>query len=192
MRPIYRIWGSGRPRKACKEFGFKISQSSSANKELSLEHLAEENFRAILKFSPPKIPTLVELRNRGSHSENSYSGKWGGYRKFKELAISYLLKASKVSHPVVMEIFRDQLEKLKGEEETAAQVVIRPHEHGSMLGFRAFAHVPTYENEVVALFGAIAHEIGFEIISSRSEFPDCKANRKVESSARKRYKECFN
>jgi hypothetical protein len=41
------------------------------------------------------------------------------------------------------------------------------------------------------MFGAVASELGFEIISSRSEFPDCKANRKIKASARRRYKECL-
>ena len=33
--------------------------------------------------------------------------------------------------------------------------------------------------------------IGFEIVSNRDAFPDCEANRKVEGSARNRYKKCL-
>lgn len=191
MQPIYRIWGSRGLEKACEEFGLKISPSSGSNKELSLEHLADEFLKAVLGFSPPKIPSLLELRNRGSHSENSYSGKWNGYPKFKELALTHLLKTTQMDDPHVTELFRGELEKLKGKTEPIVQLEIRPHEHGRMLGFRAFAHVPTYEQDVVGMFSAIAHEIGFEIVSNRNAFPDCKANRKVESSNRNRYKECL-
>lgn len=191
MGPIHRIWGRSRGlEKACKEFGLKISPSSGLNKELFLEHLADEFLNATLKFSPPKIPTLLELSNRGSHAQNSYSGKWGGYPKFKELVISYLFKASKVSEPIVIEIFRSELEKFKSEEEVA-QVAARPHEHGRMLGFRAFAHVPTYEQDVVGMFNVIADEIGFQIVSNRNAFPDCETNRRIEGSARNRYKKCL-
>ena len=191
MVPIYRFWGSRGLEKACKEFGLKISPSSGLNKELPLEHLADEFLKATLDFSPPKIPTLRELCNRGSHAENSYSGKWGGYPKFKELAISYLLTSSKTTDTNLLELFRAELEKLKGKKEAVSEVTIRPHEHGRMLGFRAFAHVPTYEQDVVGMFSAIADEIGFEIISNRNAFPDCEANRKVEGSPRNRYKKCL-
>ena len=191
MGPIYRIWGSRGLEKACEEFGLKISPSSGRNKELSLEHLAEEFLEAVLDFSPPKIPSLIELCNRGSHAENSYSGKWDGYPKFKEVAITHLLKTSGTIGPTVTELLRGELERLKEKQSTAIQPDIRPHEHGRVLGFRAFAHVPTYEQDVVAMFAVIADDLGFEILSNRVQFPDCKANRKVEGSTRNRYKECL-
>ncbi len=191
MGPIYRIWGSRGLEKACEEFGLKISPSSGRNKELSLEHLAEEFLEAALDFSPPKIPSLTELCNRGSHAENSYSGKWNGYPKFKELAINHLLKVPTTNDPHLTELFRGELEKLNGKTKAIVQSEIRQHEHGRVLGFRAFAHVPTYEQDVVGMFAVVADELGFEIVSNRVQFPDCKANRKVEGSSRKRYKECL-
>jgi hypothetical protein len=40
------------------------------------------------------------------------------------------------------------------------------------------------------MFGAVADELGFEIIGNRSEFPDCEARRK-ENADRDRYKKCL-
>ncbi len=176
---------------ACKAAGVTPCEALSESK-IGLEELADEFLRAVLQFSPLKIPTLPELRNRGgSHSDHSYSVKWGGYPTFKTVAITHLLASSKIRDATLVALFRNELEKLQGKTETISQPTIRPHQHGRMLGFRAFAHVPTYEQDVVGIFAAIAHEIGFEIISNRNAFPDCEANRKVEGSTRKRYKKCL-
>jgi hypothetical protein len=48
----------------------------------------------------------------------------------------------------------------------------------------------TYETEVVSMFGAVAEELGFEIVAQREAFPDCEARRRLESS-RNRYRKCL-
>ena len=53
---------------------------------------------------------------------------------------------------------------------TESDVVSEPHPHyqGRTLNFRAFTYAPTCEHDVVQMFGAVAHELGFEIIGNRS------------------------
>jgi hypothetical protein len=191
MGPIYRIWGSRGLEKACEEFGLKISRSSIVNKELSLERLADDWLQVALSLTPPRIPTLMELANRAAHDSKSYADKFGGYPRFKELAITYLLESSKVSDPTVAELFRSELVKLKGRGKPVKKSEIRPHGHGRILGFRQFEYVPTYEQEVVAIFVEVAGELGFRIKSIREEFPDCMAQKKDPKSRRDRWHDCL-
>jgi hypothetical protein len=65
-----------------------------------------------------------------------------------------------------------------------------PHEQSHHLGFRAFAFAPTYETEVVSIFGAVAGELGFEIVAQREAFPDCEA-RRLTDFRRRRYRKCL-
>ncbi len=74
--------------------------------------------------------------------------------------------------------------------ESDAATEPRPHYQGRTLNFRAFMYAPTCEHDVVQMFGAIAHDLGFEIIGNRSEFPDCKARRKVKAD-RERFEDCL-
>jgi hypothetical protein len=50
---------------------------------------------------------------------------------------------------------------------------------GDRLDFRAMARAPLTETGVVALFGMIAQDLGFEIEALRPSFPDCEARRRV-------------
>jgi len=139
-----------------------------------------------------EIPSVYKLMRLGKHGYKVFGEKHGGYDNFKLKAIKYLFATESIQDLQVLELLQTELKRIENKSISVPKdKVIRPHEHGRMLGFRAFAHVPTYENEVVAMFGAIAHDIGFEIISNRAEFPDCKANLKIEGSTRKRYKECL-
>ena len=65
-----------------------------------------------------------------------------------------------------------------------------PHHQGRTLNFRAFTYAPTCEHDIVQMFGAVAHELGFEIIGNRSAFPDCEARRKIKAD-REHYERCL-
>jgi len=139
-----------------------------------------------------EIPSIHRLIRLAKHGEHVFSKKHGGYDNFKLKAIKHLFAAGLIKDSKILELLQAELKRIESKKSSKPQdKEIRPHEHGQMLGFRAFAHVPTYENEVVQMFGAIAPELGFEIISSRPGFPDCKANRKIEGSTRNRYRECL-
>jgi hypothetical protein len=181
-RPIRKNWGSW--TNAAKELGLELSENY--HETIPLKMLADDFLKA-LDTEKKKIPTLVRISRLSGRSDDCY--RKNGYPAFKKAAIEYLLKNRPLDE-TTRDLLKDELVKITGAPAIQTQSS-RPHEHGRMLGFRAFACVPTYENEVVAMFGAIADEIGFEIISNRAEFPDCKANRKIEGSARNRYKECL-
>ena len=89
-------------------------------------------------------------------------------------------------------MFRAELEKLTPASKSHASTAhpAPPHHHGRTLGFRAFPYAPTYENEVVSLFAAVAHELGFEILCNRAAFPDCEARRRI-PGRRKRFVRCL-
>jgi len=180
---IFRIWGRNGWIKFMQELGLTLSESY--HEALSLEVLADDFLKA-LDPKTKKIPSLMRIARVSKRGNKVY--RKNGYPAFKKSAIEYLLK-NRSFDEMTRKLLEDELVKIGGT--TTVPASFRPHEHGRMLGFRAFAYVPTYENEVVAMFGAIAHEIGFEIISNRAEFPDCKANRKIEGSARNRFKECL-
>jgi hypothetical protein len=183
--PIKRLW-AGSLKKAFQECGVKLSEHIF--EETPFEDLAHEFL--LVAAEVKRVPSLVQLKRRSKHGTYSFQSKHGGYDSFKVKAISYLLEHEQSRIGELKVLFENELVRLNGNT-NRSNLEIRPHEHGSMLGFRAFVHVPTYENEIVAIFGAIAHEIGFEIISNRAEFPDCKANRKIEGSTRRRYIECL-
>ena len=133
------------------------------------------------------IPTLNQLSRRSLHGRYVYSVKHGGYPNFKLTAISLLLQNTNLP-PDLRSILQTEYCRLSPKAKD--QHPQRDHQHGRMLGFRAFAHVPTYEMEVVSLFSTVAEELGFEIICLRGEFPDCEANRRIPGK-RQRFKKCL-
>jgi hypothetical protein len=181
--PIKRLW-AGSLKKAFLECGVKLSENIF--EATPFEELANEFLLVATELK--RVPSLVQLRRRSKHGTYSFQSKHGGYDSFKAKAIGFLLEHERTGPLKVL--FENELVRLNGNT-NRSNLELRPHEHGRMLGFRAFACVPTYEQDVVGMFTAIAHEIGFEIISNRNAFPDCKANRKIEGSARNRYKECL-
>ena len=182
---ICRLWG---PKKwwikFVNELGLPLAEGY--HEAVSPEVLADDFLKA-LDVEKNKIPTLMRVTRLSKRASRCY--RKNGYPAFKKSAIEYLLKHRSLDE-TTRKLFEDELVKIGGDSINST-TSHRPHEHGRMLGFRAFAHVPTYEQDVVGMFTAIAHEIGFEIISNRNAFPDCKTNRKVEGSGRKRYKECL-
>ena len=52
----------------------------------------------------------------------------------------------------------------------------------------SMTHAPTNENGVIFLFGMLAAELGFAVMKLQSEFPDCKAMRRVDE---KRWQEVW-
>jgi hypothetical protein len=182
IRKYYDNWSD-----ACKANGLK---SGIVQDAVPMETLAN-SFLSVVS-ADGEIPSIHRLIRLTKHGYHVFSKKHGGYDNFKLKAIKHLIATGSIKDSKTLELLQTELKRIESKSFSKPQdKKIRPHEHGQMLGFRAFAHVPTYENEVVQMFGAIASEIGFEIISSRPGFPDCKANRKIEGSARNRYKECL-
>ncbi len=55
--------------------------------------------------------------------------------------------------------------------------------YGAPIDFRGIRHAPVNELGVVALFGALAEELGYLIEAVRVRFPDCEAKRLVDARA---------
>jgi hypothetical protein len=177
---IFRLWGRKGWIKFVKELGLPLAEGY--HETVSLEVLADDFLKAF-DLERKKIPTLmrvVRLSKRGSRLYRK-----DGYPAFKKSAIEYLLKNRPLDE-MTRKIFEDELVKIGGTLTTSH----RPHEHGRMLGFRGFAYVPTYEHEVKGIFQAVAHDLDFEILCMREEFPDCEAQRRNPNSHRERFKRC--
>src|SRR4030042_2133635 len=128
---------------------------------IPLETLAEDLlsvFRAL-----GRIPPVHQLSRRSKFSKNSFTRKFGGYPKFKVLAIKHLLLRRDLSVPERAGL-STELDALTGET-IEPEPPSGPHPKGRHLGFRAFAFAPPYEAEVVSLFSSVADDLGFEIVS---------------------------
>jgi hypothetical protein len=164
-----------------------LDRHPSYREEIPLSDLANEFLATFNELG--KIPTVHQLARRSAHGKNSFTRKFGGYKEFKKVTLENLLARSTLPEQT-RKAFQDHLNELKGTDLEASATPPRPHSKGRTLGFRAFAYAPTYEAEVVSLFSSIADDLGFEIVSQRSAFPDCEA-RRIVNPRRKRYKKCL-
>lgn len=140
-----------------------------------------------------RLPTLVQLVRRSRHAADTFSRNRGGYNSFKRQAIEYLFSAGGRIRPRnVRAILEEELSRLQAHVSATTGQEANPKQHyqGRTLNFRAFMYAPTSEHDVEGMFCAIAHDLGFEIIGNRSEFPDCEARRKVKAD-RERWEKCL-
>lgn len=179
-RPIYRHFRSW--PSALQAAGLNVSEKCFA--VIPLADLAKEFLCTFESLG--RVPTLRQLARRSQHGEYCFSGKFGGYATFKHKAIELLLAGSALS-----EVQRTALTGLMTSGSTTPAIPQdKQYHHGRTLNFRAFVYAPTYENEVINLFGAIADELGFEILCNRPAFPDCEARKRIPGH-RKRFERCL-
>ena len=167
-----------------------LKPSPNFKKDIPLLALAKDFLRVCTELG--RIPTLIQLTRRSHPVSHTFSGKHGGYDTFKRKAIEYLISENVKMQARVRAILTEELMGLKMDvsKGCVSPIVARPHYQGRTLNFRAFTYAPTCEPDVVQMFGAVADELGFEIIGNRSAFPDCEARRK-ENADRDRYKKCL-
>lgn len=167
-----------------------LQPSPNYKMDIPLSALAEDFLRVCCELE--KIPTLVQLTRRSRPVSHTFSGKHGGYDAFKKKAIECLISTEFRMPQRIRPILNEELTRLQSNVSTRCDSVTmpRPHYQGRTLNFRAFTYAPTCEYDVVQMFGAIAQELGFEILGNRSEFPDCEARRKVKAD-RERYEKCL-
>jgi hypothetical protein len=182
---VARVFGSWLGALAKAE----LSLSPHYIQEIPFESLAK-NFLEIVK-ELGKIPTLQQLVRRTRPVSHTYAGRFGGYSNFKQKAIDYIF-SSYPSLPLgIIAILDTERERIRSRETVDTAVIpVSPHQQGRTLNFRAFVYAPTSEHDVVQMFGAIADELGFEIIGNRSAFPDCEARRRI-TGGREHYKQCL-
>lgn len=167
-----------------------LQPSPNFKKDIPLSALAEDFLRVCGELA--RIPTLLQLTRRSNPVSHTFAGKHGGYDTFKKKAIDYLFSTGLDMPPSIRSILNNELTRLQSEVHMHPDPVVepRPHYQGCTLRFRAFIYAPTCEHDVVQMFGAIACELGFEIVGNRSAFPDCEARRKVDA-VRERWEPCL-
>jgi hypothetical protein len=162
-----------------------LEPGKSFHKIIETEELANEFLEVTKNLG--QIPTLRQMANRGKFSKGLYEKKFKNYVSLKAKLSEYILSQHLCDDFVLRKLFKKEAQNVKSEPINAE---IRPHYEGKTLNFRHFAYSPTYENEVVSIFSAVAGELGFEIITIRDAFPDCKARRKSQNF-RDRMKDCL-
>lgn len=175
----------GNWEKALAAAGLKLSPNVQV--EMPFEEMVERFLGIVTELG--RIPTLNQVARLSGCGKYRFSDKYGGYLAFKRRAIDYLTSRRGNVPSQILAILEAEKKKI-GQAEPGSNQPIREHQHGSVLGFRAFAYKPTYEMEVVSMFSVVAEELGFEIVCQRGEFPDCEAQRRI-PGRRKRYKKCL-
>jgi len=165
-----------------------LDPSPNFMRTIPLAELANEFLKVVRELKC--IPTLIQLSNRCSHAADTYSRNRGGYGAFKVEAIRHLLSADRRMRADIRRVLENELVRLVDEPASAEQAAAPRHRQGRTLNFRGFIYAPTNESDVVALFGAVAHDLGFEILANRSAFPDCEARRRV-SARREHFVDCM-
>jgi HNH endonuclease len=138
-----------------------------------------------------KVPTLAEYALQGSYSPKPLTRHFGGgWMRVPASVAKYIREnALEDSAKDVLEIVERHLEgKPNGGRpfNRTLTPLLRP---GLMPGEPIYgpptvdAHLifaPTNEQGVLILFGAVARKLGFVVLRSQSEFPDCEALREME------------
>lgn len=185
----YRVRKSrGSWHKALKEANLEVSPNYK--REISIQELAKAFLNAVIELG--RIPSLVQLSRRSNYAPATLSQNRGGYKNFKQMIVDHLLVSDQLLPDRTKTILiQEQLQLTQTASDKQPTENIKPaHYQGRTLNFRAFTYAPTSEHDVVQMFGAVAHEIGFEIIGNRSAFPDCEARRRV-NAHRERYEKCL-
>jgi len=166
-----------------------LASSPNLIREVPISTLADDFLGACIDLG--RIPTINQLTRRSRHVTHTFAGKYGGYRAFKRAAIDHLFSNNARIPPAIKTLFETEISQSPSEvapnpDSRQAQ----PHRQGRTLNFRAFAYAPTCEHDVVQMFGAVAQELGFEILANRSAFPDCQARRR-RPGTRETFVECL-
>lgn len=179
--PVFGSWHD-----ALSDAGLSVSPNYI--REIPFEDLVT-NFLSVVK-ELGKIPTLQQLARRTKPVSHTYAGRFGGYDKFKRDSIEYLLTTNHAMSPITKKILEEERLHLLSCVSTQPTKESSPHHQGRTLNFRAFMYAPTCEHDIEQMFGAVAHELGFEIIGNRSAFPDCEARRRIKAE-REHYVPCL-
>jgi len=153
-----------------------LQPSPNFKRQVPLADLAADFLRATVDLA--RVPSLVQLTRRSKYVSHTFGGRHGGYGQFKRLAIDYILSRGARMPPAIRELLEAERRQLAVTDRAEPDFVPTPHRQGRTLNFRAFAYSPTSEHDVVQMFGAVADELGFEIVGNRSAFPDCEARRR--------------
>lgn len=182
---VSKLWGGW--RNVINAAG--LNSHPNFREEIPLDVLAHEFRRVVLELK--HIPTVNQLirRSRPKYCKNTYTRKFGSYTAFKKAAINHLLKIPDIETDI-RHLLEEHMIDIIPSDSSPAVVPTSPHHRGRHLGFRAFAFAPTYETGVVALFGSVSKELGFEIVAQREAYPDIEA-RRLTDSRRQRYAKCL-
>jgi hypothetical protein len=181
---IVRVFGSW--HQALDAAG--LQPSPNFIREVPFDVLASDFLEAAIALG--RLPTLHQLTRRSRYASHTFAGRHGGYGKFKRRAIDQLFSSDTRIPPAIRVLLVAEQARLVEADDEQPVPPAMPHKQGRTLGFRAFAYGPTCEHDVVQMFGAVAQELGFEIVGNRSAFPDCEARRRV-PGARESFVSCL-
>ena len=145
-----------------------------------------------------RLPSIAEYERRSQYTMQPLRRRFKGWRNVP-LGLAQYAKENHLEDQCqdVLEIVRgDQIHELQPDwssrvaSRTPSQMVLRANRptFGESLAPLPMTYAPTNELGVVFLFGMLAAELGFSVMRLQTEFPDCRAMRRV---ADKRWQEVW-
>ena len=139
-----------------------------------------------------RVPTITDYQMYSRYSSRPLTDRFGG-RSWKNVATGLAAYAEKNGlegeWKDVLDIVAEREKQETKENRTSSftsnlpfQAVLRKDRptFGASLNPLPMAHAPTNEQGVVFLFGMLAAQLGFVVLRLQTEFPDCRAMRRVD------------
>lgn len=173
QKPIYRVFGTW--EKALEKAG--LEKCDRYLTKISDEELFEEYLYLYNQLG--RFPLYREL-DKLKYSRGTYESRFGNYTEFKKRAAIYGISKGILDAEIEKEIDLELNLKTENKSITYEKLDDRPI-FGKKIDFKGLRHAPVNELGVVFLFGILAYELGFEVESVQSGFPDCLAKRKIKN-----------
>jgi hypothetical protein len=174
-RPIYRNFKNW--NEAIEQAGLK--KDSSYNLRIPDEDLFLEYYRVTNILN--RFPTYNEFARRSKHSIGVYENRFDNFTGFRKHALKYGIDRGLVKHELAQSRLENENPKSNHSESSYKLLVDRPV-LGKRINFRGLVHAPVNELGVVYLFGILAKDMGFDVESVQSGFPDCEATRTTKNN----------
>ena len=170
--PIYRLFKNW--NEALEKAG--LQRNPNYNLRIPDDDLFEDYFRVTSELN--RFPTYNEFARRSKYSIGVYEHRFENFTEFRKQAMKIGLDKGSIKSEFAL----PTIESLESDTRDRAQSFKLLDDRpilGERINFRGLIHAPVNELGVVYLFGILSKELGFEVESIRSEFPDCEATRRI-------------
>jgi hypothetical protein len=174
-RPVYRIFKTW--NEALEHAGLK--KDPNYNLRIPDEDLFDEYFRITNLLN--RFPAYPEFSRRSKYSIGVYENRFGNFTEFRKHALKFGLDRGLVKP----EFAQPQIEKymsITNHSRSSYKMLEDRSVLGERINFRGLIHAPVNELGVVYLFGILAKDLGFDVESIQSGFPDCEATRRTKNN----------
>ncbi len=175
-RPIYRLFPGGWIE-ALRVAGLK--PHPRYNLIIPIEELFKEYFRVTEQLT--RYPSYPEFARRSKYSIGVYAHRFGNFTEFRKHAMQYGIDNGLVK-PELAQPAIESLQAKSTHKEPAYKILDGRPVLGEKIDFQGLTYAPVNELGVVYLFGILSKDLGFEVESVQSGFPDCAARRRIKNN----------